>query len=748
MPLTRRKFLLMMGGSSAAAVVFQACGIPDRELLVQSPLEMPEDLVTGVDNWYATLCRQCSTSEGIIVRVMEGRAKKVQGNSDYPINQGKHSARCEAALQALYHPDRISSPKRRVNGEFIDITWQEALETLGAALRGQRDSRNTDSVVLATNPLRGHLGKLVDRFIGVYGGQHMGYEVLEQTVLRRAVKEVFKQDMLPDFDIPNTRYLLSFGGDFLGTWLSPVRYARGYGEFRQGNRPRGKLVQVESRFSMTAANADERVYIKPGTEGFLALSMAHVIISEELGNADAARAMTDGQMAAYLENFAPDKASTATGVSAERIAELAREFANQRPSLAIGGGSAAAHTNGLFNLKAILALNFLVDSVGKSGGIIFNPEHPLADVPAQANVATFSDWIDLVKRMAGGQVNVLMLRGIDPVYGIPGAGGFKDALAKVSLVASFSSFMDDTAAMADLILPEHTSLESWGDDVPDPGPGYQTVGFQQPVVRPFFEKDEKNGFGTRAFGDVILALAEEVGIELPWETFRDVLEEGAQKLHSLGRGSVKASSFAAFWNGVLQRGGWWDTGAQSKATAPSAPLLPKDLKPPTIQGPGGEDTFNLVPFASLSMTDGSGAHLPWLQATPDPMTSAVWQTWIEINTRVAKDMDIREGEVVRVESSNGSSIEALAYPHPGVPPDVVSIPIGQGHTDYGQFAKERGANVLSILALESDVETGALAWASTRVRIKKTGRWIRLPKFEGSVPAFPAEEAEIIQITS
>ena len=110
MALTRRQFLTLMGGSAGAAVLFQACGLPEKELLIDSPASMPEDLVSGIDNWYATTSQQAGRSEGIVVRVMEGRAKKVEGNPDYPLNLGGHSALSEAALQGLYHPDRISSP--------------------------------------------------------------------------------------------------------------------------------------------------------------------------------------------------------------------------------------------------------------------------------------------------------------------------------------------------------------------------------------------------------------------------------------------------------------------------------------------------------------------------------------------------------------------------------------------------------------------------------------------------------------
>jgi len=229
MPLTRRQFLTMLGGSAAGAVIFQACGVPENELVVQSSLEMPEDLVTGLDNWYATLCRQCPTSEGVVVRVIEGRAKKVEGNIDYPINRGKHSARCEAGLQALYHPDRISAPLIRVgdrgSGQWEEISWTDAIGRVAHQLRQLKDP---SGMVMVTEPVGAHMAMVVERFVSGYGGRHLPYETLERTNLRAAMKGVFNQDVMPDFDIQNTRHLLSFGADFLNTWLSPVRYARAY----------------------------------------------------------------------------------------------------------------------------------------------------------------------------------------------------------------------------------------------------------------------------------------------------------------------------------------------------------------------------------------------------------------------------------------------------------------------------------------------------------------------------------------
>jgi len=749
MGITRRQFLRWSGVSTIGAVVFNGCRIPEEELQIESPVDLPEDLVTGIDNWYATICRQDPESCGIIVRVVEGRAKKVEGNPDYPINQGKHNARSEAGLQALYHPDRITEPlfRESSSGEFQPITWTEARRRVGDSLGSLTDKSR---FLLVTQPLSGHLALLTSEFVKAYGGKHMAFESLDQVTLRQAIKDVFGQDRLPDFDIQNTKYLLSFGADFLSTWLSPVKNARGYGELRQGSGKRGVHVQVDSRFSMTAASADEWVPVKPGGEGVLAMSMIYVIIRDGLGDSGVASVLTGGNGYLSLDDFRPNSSQVedATGVSEDRIVELAHAFADpgNQPSLAIGGGSAGAHTSGLFNLRAIYSLNLLVNNVGNAGSVFFNPAPPLENLASQEILdmgipASFRDWKEM------NRPQVLMVRGVNPVHGLPSAANFAAAVENADFVIAFSSFMDETATMANLILPEHTYLEDWGDDVPDPGPRYQTLGIQQPVVRPFYP-------GTGSFGDELLLLGKDIGLDLNGKlgldgigspTFQDLLKKGAEKLWMENRGSVRAATFDGFWNGMLQRGGWWDT--EAKASDSPAYPRPLNLNWPniSIEGFTGDDTYNLIPFLSNSIADGNLAHLPWLQAMPDPVTSMVWHTWVEINSKTAEEKGIREGDVMEITSPNGT-VEAPAYVHPAVPPWTVSMPIGQGHTTFGRYAEGVGVNTLSILVPITDGDTNALAWAATRVRLRNTGKHIDMPRFEGNVPAFETEEQNIIKI--
>lgn len=720
-----------------------ACDVFGEDLQTQSPVLQPEDLVKGRDNWYATLCRQCPTSEGILVRVMEGRAKKVRGNPNYPINWGKQSARCDAGLQALYHPERLAGPMQRVEGVLQPVSWQSALDLLSKELR-ERDG----GLLLITEPLRGHLGMVADRFAKAFGGRHLGFETLDDTTYHAAIKNVFGQDLLPDFDLAHANFLLSFGADFLSTWGSPTRWGAGYGDFRQGEgrSQRGTHVHVDPRFSMTSANADRWLPIRSGMEGYLALSLAYVIIEEDRQAPEVdVGALTGGRGTAALEGFSPEVAGPKMGLpdgmlggkpAADFIRELAREFADHRPSLAIGGGSAAALGNGLFNLEAIYALNYLVGSVSRPGGLRFNPPSPLPDLPARSRVGSLSDWTKTVADLGSGQPRLVMVHQADPVYGLPESVGFRNALNQSNVfLVSFSSFLDETSAQADLILPDRVYLEDWGSDIPDPGPGYQVIGIQQPVVNPLKELDP------RSFPDILLSLAQELerDAELPWNNFQAVLRESSDALYELSRGSVAAASKQEFWTNLLQQGGWWDEEATGPTVRPPEGLFSniaaKKSALPDLQ----PNEYYLIPFAHNTLLDGRNNHLPWAQATPDPITTITWQTWVEMNHRRMEQKGLREGDAVRIQTAQGGSIQALAYPNPALPPDVVAVPLGQGRRngpDYATGRDEReSSNVMSILEANQVGGTGALAWASSRVQITPTGEGMRVSKFEGDFAA-------------
>jgi menaquinone reductase, molybdopterin-binding-like subunit len=688
--------------------------------------------------------------------VIDGRARKVEGTPDHPVNQGKLCARGQASVQEQYHPDRVQGPLARAGergGGFVPISWDQALAQVVERLRGATGAGGPSPLALLTGPTSGHQALVVDRFARAAGAQWLTLDLFGEEPLRRAVGDVLGLPRLPYFDVANAQYVLSFGANFLDTWLSPVQYGAQYGRFRQGDyrassfapgqgRPRGYLTHVGPHFSGTAANADEWVYVRPGGEGLLALSLAQVILSEGLARGSAA-----GADAGALAAYAPEGVAEATGVPPERIRALARAFATRQPSLALGGGQAGAHTNGTAAVSAILALNLLVGAVGRAGGILPNPAPPLADLPARQSARRLADWQALVASLGSGQPPVLLVHGANPVYELPAALGFREALRQAPFVVSFASFLDETSVLADLVLPPHLPLEDWGSAVPDPAPGIAALTVQQPVVQPLYD--------TRGFADVLLALASELGgpvqAALPWATFKDVLRDGTRALQGQAGGSVQAPDFERFWTQLLQQGGWWSaspstpTGGAAPSTATVAAVA-AGLAAPQIAGAAGEYPYHLVVFPHNTLGHGESAHLPWLQAAPDPTTTAVWQTWVEVNPRLAERLGLTEGDVVTIESPNGR-LEVPVYVHPAAPPDVLALPLGQGHTAYGRWARGRGVNPLDLLAPLADQTTGALAYGATRVRLTKTGRQAGVPKLEGTVPAYQLPDDEVVKVT-
>jgi molybdopterin-containing oxidoreductase family iron-sulfur binding subunit len=338
---------------------------------------------------------------------------------------------------------------------------------------------------------------------------------------------------------------------------------------------------------------------------------------------------------------------------------------------------------------------------------------------------------------------MVMVHNANPVYGIPAAVGALNSFNREDVfVVSFSPFMDETTAMADLILPDRVYLEDWGSDIPNPGPGFQTLGIQQPVVNPLTDLDP------RSFGDILLSMAQESGRagDLPWGSMQEALRETSDALFELRRGSVEGESAAEFWTNLLRQGGWWDEGSSGPASDGSPIRAPNGLyqtlaakaSHPEFSGNGSDSDSNpwqwLAPFSHNTLLDGRNSHLPWTQAAPDPLTTITWQTWVEMNEAEMHRRGFREGDLLRVTASEGS-ITAPVYPNPGMPPDVIGVPLGQGHSHGSDYAVANrdgdSANVLSVLSTRQVDGAGGLAWAANRVQVSATGRSIRLAKFEG-----------------
>ncbi len=368
--MDRRNFIKLTAvtGTSAALA---SCGNPEHQLIRFVP---DEDITPGLAEWKPSICPVCAAGCGVNVRVMDADistsrngqagvvrmnvAKKLEGLPKDPISRGALCARGQAAIQITYHPDRVAQPMKREgprgSGTFKPIAWDEAIAELASKIDGVADRK---SLAIVMRPHRGSRSALFAEFAKRLGAPApIAYELFSDDVIRHVNAATYGKAQLPTIDLANARYVISFGADFLGTWGSVVAQNAAFGAMRQARAgARGKLVQVESRMTTTGAAADEWVPAKPGTEGVLALALAHVISGE-------------------WKEYAPEQAEKITGVPAKKIERLAKELAAQKPALAIVGGPALAHTNATFTARAVNALNdvlFPHGPVDQPGGIAF-----------------------------------------------------------------------------------------------------------------------------------------------------------------------------------------------------------------------------------------------------------------------------------------------------------------------------------------------------------------------------------------
>jgi anaerobic selenocysteine-containing dehydrogenase len=390
-------------------------------------------------------------------------------------------------------------------------------------------------------------------------------------------------------------------------------------------------------------------------------------------------------------------------------------------------------------LVAVNVLNYLVGNIGREGGIVFNPA-PAFGVPAHARQASYTDLVELAEDAARGDIEVLIVNDTNPVFTLPVAAQLAEALEAIPLIVSWSSFMDETTAMADLILPSHTYLESWADDVPEPGVGFSVGAISQPVVAPLYD--------TRATGDILISVARQSGLQglFPWMSIKERLMDGWRQIYQRGAISGSADGFEGFWNSVLRAGVW---GEQTRADQTPVALDESFISSigvdaPEFEGSSEEYPYILHAYQSTSLHDGRGANLPWMQEFPDVLTSVVYGSWVELNPETARELGLVEGDIVEIESTAGR-IRAPVYVYPAIRPDVVAMPIGQGHTSYGRYASNRGVNPIRILAPRVEASTGSLASAATRVRLTPTGRHVEITKTGGEARELGRE---IVQFAS
>jgi anaerobic selenocysteine-containing dehydrogenase len=697
--MERRNFFKIISTVSAG-IAASSCG--DKSDVLIPMLVSDREIVPGEEQWHPAVCGECAAGCGTIVRIMEGQRvierggqkfrqrvaaiKKIEGNPLDPVSGGSVCARGQAAVQSLYNPDRVQGPMRRKgsrgHADFTPATWDEAVTAIAQAI-GKVKASDPAAIAFLTRPRPGTRSLTIQRFLASIGGPPpLSASPAALAIETKAAETVFGWKGVPRYDLAGARYALGIGADFLGGWASPVYYARQFGDFRQG-RPgiRGKLVQAESRMSITACSADAWLPLRPGSEPHFTVAIMRLLLDSKLArNSDALpKAVIESVQSADV-----DALIRTCGVDERRIHRIVRELGESEAPLVIGGAS-VVHTN---SLQAVIATHYLNAMLGNSvrPGGVFPPNPEPSEPPKFGDIAS-----------AISKARVVFLDRENPVYTQPAATGIAQALSRADLVVSFGDFIDDSSAYADWILPDHHNLESATAVVPAVSPR-PAVTVSTPFVQPLYD--------TRALEQTLGDIAHKLNLSFEPATPKSYIEPLLPPDQT--------------WDDVTRLGGLWRDNA---APAPPVKFISEKLEWADAQSSGDPKQFPFAfqPYLSLQYHDGSGANLPWMQELPDPVSSAMWDLPVEIDPRTAAQMNIETGDWVRVESPHGK-LEAAAYVHPAAIPGVISMAIGEGHTRYGRFASGRGANPLAILAATREVSTGILATGATRVRIAKLDR--------------------------
>ncbi|NLC55759.1 MAG: molybdopterin-dependent oxidoreductase, partial [Armatimonadetes bacterium] len=656
MNISRRGFLAGIGAGLAGL----GSGAGYRKLI---PFVAPaENLVPGVATWYASACRECPGGCGLLLRNREARIVKAEGNPLHPINAGRLCARGQACLQGLYNPDRLARPRRRADGGWQEASWDAALAAIGPALA---DAHGRLGVI--TDLQSGSLAGLLSTWITQLGGSPtdvLVYEPLNYEPLRAANAAVYGRAEIPDYHLERADLLLSFGVDFLETWLSPVQLTRRFHRMRRvRNGHRAPFYYIGPRRSPTAVQADRYLQATPAQMAALAQWLQRSLRRPQ-------------GVAAGDPGIAPADAR-----------ELVEALRRARRPLVLAGDPLPAGAEA----QAVAQAAALLNAQSGTTAVDFRRTHALS------GTATIAQQQEFLQRAAAGEFAVILILHANPLYAMPPALKAAEALGAAKLVVCLNSFEDETVAAAGhWALPVNAPAESWGDYSPQSG--IHTL--MQPAMGTHFE--------SREAGDVLLQLARAAGVELPTafgaDTWYDYLRAQWRRLQQV---AGLEGDFEEFWQRHVQEGG---------LTLPAAPVRRGTVAgqsaaaPVTLPAPE-PGTLRLYVHPSLHHYDGRSANRPWLQEIPDPMTRAVWGSWVELHPESAAPLNVRSGDLVEVATDAGT-VRLPVHVWEGVAPGVAALAAGQGHTAYGRYAKDVGVNAFGLLA----------PGTSVAARVRSTGR--------------------------
>jgi len=703
---SRRDFLKFLGAGAA----FAAAGCARKPVEKILPyLKAPEDMTPGNAVYYASTCSECSAACGTLVKTREGRPIKVEGNPDHPLTRGALCARGQSSVLNLYDPDRIKSPASvdRKSGAANPTTWGEIDKR---AVRGLRDAsdRGKSVVLLSGTVTSPSTLALVGDFLRSFPvTEHVVYDAASCESIARAQELAYGARLVPGYDLEKADVIVTLGADFLGSWLSPVEFARAFSSRRRPESgAMSRLIAIEPSMSLTGTNADQRIRVRPEDLYPVAMALANELLVRDPRGGLAG----DAAVANAVRPFSAESVETAAGIPQGTLAAVATELWGARGrSLVLAGPQAApaAHAVALQ-----VAVNLLNSALGNEG-VTVNAATPSLQAQGSEEAMT-----RLVEQMRAGEVGAILIYGANPAFTLPAAVGFAEAMKRVPFAVSFSDRLDETALLGDLVAPDTSHLESWNDH--EPRRGIRSLA--QPTIQPLYD--------VRPFQETLLAWARALGkgpLAASTATWHDWLKDRWRA--EVYPATDAAAPFELFWEGAL-RTGVVRLGSPSGSPRPFRSGSLAGLPAMTLRS---GNSLTLVLYTPTTLYDGRSANNAWIQEVPDPVTKIAWDNVAMIAPSRAKQLgltgiteSVLASEVITIDAGH-AKIDLPIHVQPGLHPDVVAIALGYGRTAAGRVGNRVGQNAFAL----AEVTGGRIGTAGITVRVQNTGRRARVAMVQG-----------------
>ncbi|MBY5952888.1 TAT-variant-translocated molybdopterin oxidoreductase [Algoriphagus marincola] len=630
---SRRDFLKMMGFSLAAASL-AACEAPVRKAIPY--VNKPVDINPSIPNYYASTFASGGDYASIVVKTLEGRPIKIDGNKLSPINNGKVNAIVEASVLSLYDKERLTGPY--LAGEKTD--WASLDAEVKSKVAAAGNIKIVSNTVLSPSTLKAL--NLFSESVG--GAEVIMYDPLSNYGIAKASESMYGQAVVPSYSFDKAKTIVSFGADFLGTWISPIEFAGQYAKTRKISKERPEMsrhYQFESNLSLTGANADYRSPIKASQSGLAVLALYNMLARK----AGAATVSAPAVEVANLEKAANDL------------------WASRGASLVVSGSNDP-------NVQTVIhAINELL---GNNGATV--------DFSTPVNFRKGDDakMNQFITDLNAGRVGAVIFHNCNPVYDHPRGGELAEGISKARFSLATNMTMDETASLVGALAPDHHFLEAWNDFEPKPG----HYSLSQPTISPLFD--------TRQAQESLLVWAGET------TNYYDFLRNNWET--GLYTQVATLDSFQTFWDKSLYNG----VLALEREGIPFAPIGDVTEAATAVARTYSADNSGaeLIVYPKVAIGNGTFANNPWLQETPDPITKATWDNYLTVSQKWASDNGVTMIEENTRKASvtiNGKKITVPILIQPGQAEGTFGLALGYGRTKAGRVANGVGVNAYELL---------------------------------------------------